>query len=136
MNPFHYAFKVTDIQSTIRFYRDILGCELGRQTEHWVDFNFFGHQLSAHVSDNIPELDYCGQVDGVAVPSPHFGCLLTPDQFEDIKNRLMTNDIDFIIPPQIRYKGKPEEQQTMFILDFSNNPIEFKSFRNNEFVFS
>ncbi len=135
MNPFHYAFKVTDIQSTIRFYNDVLGCELGRQTEHWVDFNFFGHQLSAHVSDNIPPLDYCGKVDGVAVPSPHFGCLITSEQFDDIKIRLIEHNIDFIIHPQVRYKGKPEEQQTMFILDFSQNPIEFKSFKHMDQIF-
>jgi extradiol dioxygenase family protein len=132
---FHLAFKVKDIESTIKFYYTILGCELGRQTEHWVDFNFFGHQLSTHVSDNIPELDYCGKVEDLKVPIPHFGCIVNNSTFNDIKDRLEKHNIDFVLKPQKRYKNKIGEQQTMFILDFSNNPLEFKSFENNKDIF-
>jgi extradiol dioxygenase family protein len=135
MNRFHYAFKVKDISSTIAFYQDILGCKLGRQTDHWVDFNFFGHQLSAHVSNNLPALDYCGKVDGVAVPIPHFGCLLSQQEFAELKDGLTSAGLQFIIEPQTRYAGMTAEQQTMFVLDYSSNPIEFKCFNNDDEVF-
>ena len=135
MNAFHYAFKVKDIDSTRKFYVDILGCVEGRSTESWIDFNFFGHQLSAHVSEDIPALDYCGLVDGVAVPIPHFGCLLDTEQFQTVQSRLEAADIKFIVAPQTRYAGQTGEQSTMFVLDFSGNPIEFKAFTNAGDVF-
>lgn len=135
MNRFHFAFKVKDIASTYRFYHEILNCHIGRQTENWIDFDFFGHQLSAHVSDNIPELDYCGKVDNIKVPIPHFGCILNEQEFETVKRNLQKNNITFIVAPQVRYKGKKGEQQTMFVLDFSNNPIEFKNFKNEAEIF-
>lgn len=133
---FHLAFKVRDIESTIRFYHTILGCELGRQTESWVDFNLFGHQLSAHVSDKLPELDYCGKVEDLKVPIPHFGCIVNKTVFNDIKDRLEKHDIEFIFKPQKRYQNKKGEQQTLFILDYSNNPLEFKSFEKNDDIFN
>lgn len=136
MSAFHYAFKVKDIESTRNFYVDILGCKEGRSTEHWIDFDFFGHQLSAHISTNIPPLDYCGKVDGVNVPIPHFGCILSMEQFKTVQQKLENNKIDFIVAPQLRYEGKPGEQSTMFILDFSNNPIEFKAFKNPNDIFT
>lgn len=132
---FHYAFKITDIASTRRFYVDILGCKEGRSTEHWIDFDFFGHQLSAHISDNIPPLDYCGKVDGIEVPIPHFGCILSIEQFKKVQRRLEENNIEFIVQPNLRYAGKTGEQWTMFVLDFSHNPIEFKAFTNPDEVF-
>ncbi len=132
---FHFAFKVKDIESTIAFYNTILGCKLGRQSESWVDFNFFGHQLSAHVSNNIPKLDYCGKVENLNVPIPHFGCILDKETFSDLESKLKKHDIAFVVKPQKRYQNKKGEQQTMFVLDYSNNPIEFKSFSNNEGVF-
>lgn len=132
---FHLAFKVKDIENTIRFYNTILGCEIGRQTKHWVDFDFFGHQLSAHVSDNIPKLDYCGKVENLEVPIPHFGCIVNNSTYNNIKDRLEKHNIDYVFKSQKRYKDKKGEQQTMFILDFSNNPLEFKSFENNQEIF-
>ena len=134
-NRFHYAFKVKDIPSTRQFYIDILRCKEGRSTDAWIDFDFFGHQLSAHISNQIPALDYCGKVDGISVPIPHFGCILTPSQFEAIRQNLEDNNIEFVIKPQTRYAGLPGEQKTMFVFDFSKNPIEFKSFTNEEEVF-
>jgi hypothetical protein len=136
MNAFHFAFKVKDINSTRKFYIDILGCEEGRSTETWIDFNFFGNQLSAHVSNNIPQLDYCGNVDGISVPIPHFGCLLTLDQFEQIKQNLELASIEFVIKPQKRYEGKVGEQWTMFVFDYSGNPLEFKSFTHESEIFA
>jgi len=136
MNTFHFAFKVKDIESTRKFYIDILGCKEGRSTEFWIDFDFFGHQLSAHVSYNIPDLDYCGKVDGINVPIPHFGCLLNREQFDKLENRLKSEKVEFVIKPQKRYEGKVGEQMTMFIFDFSGNSLEFKSFTNTIEVFS
>ena len=136
MNPFHYAFKVKDIASTRKFYVTILGCREGRSTEHWIDFDFFGHQLSAHVSDNIPALDYCGKVDGISVPVPHFGCLLTLEQFDQVQEQLTQHEVKFVVKPFTRYEGKVGEQRTMFTLDLSGNPLEFKAFKNPEEVFA
>ncbi len=133
---FHYAFKVKDIESTRKFYIDILGCEEGRSTEHWIDFNFFGNQLSAHISSDLPEPDFCSKVDGIKVPMPHFGCLLSPDHFREVQRRLEEANIEFIVSPQMRYKGKTGEQLTMFIMDYSKNSIEFKAFTNEEDVFA
>ncbi|NEQ54086.1 MAG: dioxygenase [Leptolyngbya sp. SIO3F4] len=134
-NSFHYAFKVKDLESTRRFYGDILGCKEGRSTDSWVDFDFFGHQLSAHVGDTGSNIDYCGDVDGISVPIPHFGCLLTNDQFNHIQQNLQTANIKFIVKPQIRYVGQTTQQYTMFILDFSGNPLEFKSFEDASKVY-
>ncbi len=135
MSTFHYAFKVKDIESTRKFYIDILGCAEGRSTDTWIDFNFFDNQLSAHVSEDLPNLDYCGNVDGVKVPIPHFGCLLSVEQFNTVQKKLETAGVEFIIKPQKRYKGKVGEQYTMFVFDLSGNPIEFKAFTNDEEIF-
>ena len=135
MPAFHYAFKIKDIQSTRDFYIDILGCKEGRSTEQWIDFDFFGHQLSAHISTNIPDLDFCGLVDSVSVPIPHFGCLLNEEQFKTVEEKLMAANINFIVAPQVRYEGKPSQQLTMFVLDFSNNALEFKAFKDEGKVF-
>lgn len=136
MSKFHYAFKVKDLISTRKFYIDILGCKEGRSTETWIDFNFFGNQLSAHLSDSFPELDFCGKVDGVSVPIPHFGCLLEIEDFKRIQQKLETSGIEFIVKPQKRYEGKIGEQLTMFVFDYSGNPIEFKAFSSNDEIFS
>ncbi|MCJ8163403.1 dioxygenase [Pontibacter sp. E15-1] len=136
MNPFHLAFKVKDIASTRRFYIEILACPEGRSTASWIDFDFFGHQLSAHVSDSRPALNYCGKVDGVRVPIPHFGCILEQAEFDRVQEQLLRHDIAFIIKPQTRYEGQPGEQRTMFVLDLSGNPIEFKSFRDKTAIFA
>src|ERR1051325_5870635 len=106
MTPFHFSFKVKDLASTRRFYVDILGCKEGRSTENWIDFDFFRHQLSAHISKNLPDLDYCGKVDGISVPIPHFGCILTTPQFIDIQKKLEKENIPFLVKPQNRYEGK------------------------------
>ncbi len=132
---FHLAFKVKDIASTKEFYNDILGCPLGRETDKWVDFDFFGHQLSAHVSKNIPVLDFCGLVDGVKVPIPHFGCVLSEYEFEKLNKNLIKHQVNFLVEPQTRYEGLIGEQKTMFVLDFSENALEFKCFKNEDEVF-
>lgn len=135
MSAFHFAFKTKDIDSTRKFYVEILGCEEGRSTDTWIDFNFFGNQLSAHISDDFPALDYCGKVDGIQVPIPHFGCLLSIAQFKDVQQRLEDATIEFLIKPYQRYEGKIGEQYTMFVFDLSGNPLEFKAFVNENEVF-
>lgn len=136
MNPFHYAFKIKDILSTREFYVDILGCKEGRSTETWIDFDFFGNQLSGHISSNFPDLDYCGKVDGVDVPIPHFGCILDLETFKKLQAKFESEKINFIVKPQKRYRGKKGEQITMFVFDFSGNPLEFKAFSNENELFS
>jgi len=134
-NSFHYAFKVKDLESTRQFYCEILGCKEGRSTNTWVDFDFFGHQLSAHIGKIVP-LDYCGEVDGITVPIPHFGCILTTKEFASVQHALEEAHVTFLVKPQTRYKGKTGQQETMFVLDYSQNPIEFKSFYNTQELFA
>jgi hypothetical protein len=134
--PFHFAFFVRDLASTRRFYGEVLGCREGRSTETWVDFDFFGHQISAHTSGTPTATVRAGQVDGVAVPMPHFGAILGWQEFVAVAERIRAAGIDFVIEPRVRYPGQPGEQATMFLLDPSGNALEFKSFRHPEHVFS
>ena len=136
MKIFHLAFKVKDLETTRAFYIDLLGCKEGRSTDSWVDFDFFGHQLSAHVSDDFPDLDYCGSVDGVKVPIPHFGCLLYLGEFNELQRKLEESLVRFVVKPQVRYAGQLGEQRTMFVFDYSGNPIEFKAFMDEGDVFA
>jgi hypothetical protein len=133
-HPFHYAFLVRDLASTRRFYAELLGCREGRSTETWVDFDFFGNQISAHVGTPAPAPGH-GHVDGVAVPVPHMGAILPWDDFQALAGRLREAGVGFVIAPQVRYAGKPEEQATMFFLDPSGNPLEMKAFRDPAHVF-
>ncbi len=134
--PFHYSFFVRDLVSTRQFYGMILGCKEGRSTETWVDFDFFGNQISAHTTGPVtPTLD-AGIVEGVAVPMPHFGAILPWDGFHALAERIREAGTPFVIEPRIRFVGQPGEQATMFLLDPSRNALEFKSFRNPEHVFT
>lgn len=136
MFPFHYAFKVKDLDSTRQFYIDILQCAEGRSTESWLDFNFFGHQLSAHISSNLSEPDYCGDVDGINVPIPHFGAVVDEETFSKLVKRLENANIEFLVKPQVRYQGKKGQQQTLFVFDYSRNPLEFKCLNDPDELFA
>jgi extradiol dioxygenase family protein len=136
MSVFHLAYTVNDLDSTRRFYGDLLGCQEGRSTESWVDFNFFGNQLSLHIGQTIKELESDSRVDNVEVPLPHFGCVIDWDLFHNLADKLKSAGILFIIEPTIRFEGMPGEQATMFLEDYSQNALEFKSFRNPNEVFS
>ena len=136
MSIFHLAYTVRDLESTRKFYGDLLGCQEGRSTESWVDFDFFGNQLSLHIGQTIQELESDSRVDNVEVPLPHFGCVLDWDLFHNLADKLKSAGIVFIIEPTIRFKGMPGEQATMFLEDYSQNALEFKSFRNPNEVFS
>ncbi len=135
-SPFHFAFFVKDLDSTRIFYRDILGCREGRSTDTWVDFDFFGNQISCHTTGPVGKTQDTGFVADLAVPMPHFGALLTWDQFNELAERLKAADIRFVLEPMIRFAGEPGEQATMFIRDLSGNALEFKSYRHPEHVFS
>ena len=136
MPPFHFAFFVRDLDSTRAFYGAVLGCREGRSTESWVDFDFFGNQISAHVTGPVTPTSDAGVVDGVKVPMPHFGALLEWEDFHRIAGRIRDARIAFIIEPRVRYPGQPGEQLTMFLRDPSGNALEFKSFRHPEHVFT
>ena len=128
LNPFHLAIPVKEITETRYFYRDILGCEEGRSSEHWVDFNFFGHQLVLHVDSSKANILNENSVDGKSVPVPHFGIVLDWDVFENFEKKIR-NKVKFIIEPYIRFEGQAGEQKTMFFKDPSGNDLEFKTFK-------
>ena len=136
MSIFHLAYTVRDLESSRKFYGDLLGCQEGRSTESWVDFDFFGNQLSLHIGQTIKQLESDSKVDNVEVPLPHFGCVLDWDLFHNLAEKLKLAGIVIIIEPTIRFEGMPAEQATMFLEDYSQNALEFKSFRNPNEVFS
>ncbi len=135
-SPFHYSFFVGDLASTRRFYGDLLGCREGRSTETWVDFDFFGNQISAHATGAPAPTEDKGVVDGIAVPMPHFGAILSWDEFQALAARIRAEGIAFAIEPRRRFEGRPSEQMTMFLFDPSGNALEFKAFRSPESVFN
>jgi uncharacterized protein len=140
MTPFHLALLVRDIDETRRFYADALGCKIGSSSDHWVDFNLFGHYISAHLGTDAAVRARDGNLafrGGRTVPIPHFGVLLLMDEWERLAKRLEGNsDIDWIERPRIRFKGKPGEQATLFICDPSGHVLEFKGFRSLEQAFA
>ena len=129
LSPFHLAIPVQEITTTRDFYRDVLGCKEGRSSDHWVDFDFFGHQLVIHLNQSKKNIDYENIVDGKNVPVPHFGIVLDWQMFTQIEKRIR-NKVEFIIKPYVRFKGERGEQKTMFFKDPSGNALEFKSFKN------
>ena len=129
LNPFHLAIPVKEITETRYFYRDILGCEEGRSSDHWVDFNFFGHQLVLHIDSSKANILNENSVDGKSVPVPHFGIVLDWEVFENFEKKIR-NKVKFIIEPYIRFEGQAGEQKTMFFKDPSGNALEFKTFKN------
>ena len=136
MSIFHLAYTVRDLESTRKFYGDLLGCQEGRSTESWVDFDFFGNQLSLHIGQTIQELESDSRVDNVEVPLPHFGCVLDWDLFHNLADKLKLAGIVFIIEPTIRFEGMPGEQATMFFLDPDMNALEFKAFKDPSQIFA
>lgn len=134
--PFHLAFPIKDIEETRNFFGELLGCEIGRSTERWIDFNFFGHQLSAHVKPDELKNAQTNQVDGKNVPVRHFGAILEWQQWHDLADKLKAHSIEFIIEPYIRFEGEVGEQATMFFLDPSGNALEFKAFKDQSQIFA
>ncbi len=136
LRPFHLAFPINDIEETRTFYGDLLGCEIGRSTDRWIDFDFWGNQLSAHVV-NVPNVEAAvNEVDGKKVPVKHFGAILEMDDWKNLAKKLTENKIEFIVAPYIRFEGEVGEQATMFFLDPSGNAIEFKAFKDEAMIFA
>jgi extradiol dioxygenase family protein len=130
--PFHLAIPVRSLKESRQFYGDLLGCEEGRSSDSWVDYNFFGHQLVCHESATI-EISNCqNPVDGKHVPVPHFGMVLEMDRWRALRDKLIAGDMEFVVQPYIRFKGEVGEQATMFFYDPSGNALEFKAFKNIE----
>lgn len=136
IRPFHLAVVVDDLAQARAFYGNKLGCSEGRSCSHWVDFDFFGHQLVCHLDESDRSKDGIqNAVDGDAVPVPHFGVILTMDDWKALRDRLTTTATEFIIAPRIRFQGKPGEQATMFFTDPSGNALEFKAFDQDSRIF-
>ena len=135
LSPFHLAIPVDNLSRCRTFYRDTLGLEEGRSSDHWVDFNFFGHQLVIHLDDTLKEAP-TNSVDGKQVPIPHFGVVLDMNSFHELANTLKEKEVDFMIEPYVRFKGLVGEQATMFFKDPSGNALEFKAFTDASQLFA
>lgn len=132
ITPFHLAIPVDNLSTAKSFYGELLGCEQGRSSELWVDYNFFGHQLVCHQVKSNNKQEESNPVDGHQVPVPHFGVVLEMDQWCELRDKLLKAKIQFEIKPYIRFQGQAGEQATMFFLDPSGNALEFKAFKNIE----
>ena len=128
LSPFHLAFPVHDLAAARRFYGELLGCPEGRSSEEWVDFNFYGHQIVAHLAPSETGAAQRNAVDGHGVPVRHFGIVLPMADWEALAARLKAQGTEFVIEPYVRFQGRPGEQATMFFLDPSGNAIEIKAF--------
>jgi extradiol dioxygenase family protein len=135
ISPFHLAIPVKELLQTREFYRDILGFKEGRTSDHWVDLDFFGHQLVLHLSASGSQ-NHSNPVDGKNVPVPHFGVVLEWQQWHDFRDLCLTKEIEFVIEPYIRFAGQTGEQATMFFLDPSGNALEFKAFKDPNELFA
>lgn len=136
--PFHLAFPVRDLEEARAFYAGKMGCGTGREDTHWIDFNLFGHQIVAHFDPDLKDaVQVRNHVDGADVPVPHFGVVLTMEDWEKLRDRLEAEeDTRWVITPRVRFKGKPGEQATMFLLDPSGNALEFKAFADDAMLFA
>jgi len=135
IRPFHLAIPIKNLEETELWYTDIIGCDVGRKSNDWIDFNFFGHQVVGHLVNDVEHI-YTNEVDNDDIPSRHFGIILTTKEWKKLADHLKTKDIDFQIKPHTRFKGKVGEQHTMFIKDPSGNFLEFKAFENDSSIFA
>jgi len=134
--PFHLAFPVHDLEAARAFYGGVLGCPEGRSSEHWIDFDFFGHQIVAHLSPDRRSSDaVTNHVDGHGVPVPHFGVVLEMAAWQKLADTARAANIEFVIEPYVRFKGQAGEQATMFFKDPSGNALEFKAFADRSKLF-
>lgn len=136
LTPFHIAIPVHNLAECRKFYNKVIGCEEGRSSDHWVDFNFFGHQLVIHYKPKSEDNVHTNPVDGKSVPVPHYGVVLEWDTFQSFSNDLKTKNVEFVIEPYIRFEGEVGEQATMFFLDPAGNALEFKAFKDMSQLFA
>ncbi len=132
---FHLAYHVRDLDASRAFYGGLLGCQEGRSTDTWVDFDFFGHQISLHLGEPFAVTN-TGRVGEHMVPMPHLGLVMALSDWKALAERLQGQSVDFVIPPSLRFEGEPGEQATMFFRDPSGNPIEVKGFADLDKVFA
>ena len=131
IRPFHLAIPVHNLEQAREFYGQVLGFNEGRSSDHWIDYDCYGHQLVVHLDESMESADKAhNQVDGHAVPVPHFGVVLDMATWQQLADRLKKKGIEFAIEPYIRFKGQPGEQATMFFYDPSGNALEFKAFND------
>ena len=135
MRPFHLAFPVDNLETTLSFYHDLLGCAMGRTNEKWLDFNFFGNQITAHLKPEECQKAQTNSVDGDQVPVKHFGAILEWGDWQTLVEKIKNTSTIFLIEPKIRFAGKTGEQGTFFIEDPSGNALEFKAFKNETMIF-
>ncbi len=135
MRPFHLAFPVDNLEVTREFYTKILGCNEGRSSDRWIDFDMYGHQVVAHLVDELDQVT-TNAVDGDDVPSSHFGVILEKEQWNQLADKLVNLGMEFIIEPHTRFKGEAGEQSTMFFLDPCGNALEFKAFKSDDMIFA
>jgi extradiol dioxygenase family protein len=138
LRPFHIAFPVDDLEAARHFYGKVLGCPEGRSAEHWIDFDLFGHQIVAHYKPRSAPRSQADSnpVDGHEVPIPHFGVVLTHDQWKQLTERVRSAGVHFLIEPYTRFEGQVGEQSTMFFLDPAGNALEFKAFSDLDQLFA
>ena len=136
LSPFHLAIPVDNIEKCRNFYTNILNFEEGRSSNHWVDYNFFGHQLVIHYKAKVEDDSHTNLVDGKDVPVPHFGVVLPWESFHKFADLIKSKGIEFIIEPYIRFEGQVGEQATMFFKDPSGNALEFKAFKDKSQLFA
>ena len=136
LRPFHLAFTVHDLDAARAFYGHVMGCAEGRSSDHWIDFDFYGHQIVAHLDASARAVAVHNPVDGHNVPVPHFGIVLTMEQWEALAARITAAGTHFGIEPHIRFKGEVGEQATMFFQDPSGNALEFKAFDDDSQLFA
>ena len=134
--PFHLAIPVNCLTQARAFYGDLLGCAQGRSASHWIDWDFFGHQLVTHLVAQMPGRPEYNEVDAHAVPVPHFGVVLSWHDWQQLAAKLQAHNIAFIIEPYIRFTGQAGEQATMFFLDPAGNALEFKAFKDLSQLFA
>ena len=134
--PFHLAFPVHDLAAARGFYGGLLGCPEGRSSDQWIDFDFFGHQIVAHLDPSMQARPHHNEVDGEHVPVPHFGAVLGMVEWRALAGRLEAEGTDFVIAPSVRFAGQPGEQATMFFLDPSGNALEIKAMANAANLFA
>ena len=136
MRPFHLAFPVHDLAAARAFYGGLLGCPEGRSSAQWIDFDFFGHQIVAHLDPAMTPKPHHNEVDGEQVPVPHFGAVLAMADWRALAGRLEKAGVEFAIPPTVRFAGQPGEQATMFFRDPSGNALEIKAFEDSGQLFA
>lgn len=135
MTPFHLAFPVTNLELIKDFYTLVLKCRLGRESSRWIDFDFYGHQITAHLDESINNSIAYNEVDNQSIPARHFGVILEWQEWDDLLENIKVFDVPFYVQPYTRFQDQVGEQRTFFIQDPSNNFLEFKCFKDKQYIF-